>query len=344
MSVSGLFREDPECPLFEHSMSSVAFVRSSVWFDDGNLVVRADRCLSRVYAGMLAANSPVLASMVVLLLNPETVDGQDLLYGCPVLDMTEDPTDVESFLLALFDPEFIADHGALKSLPTVISILRISRRYFVCFLLRWGLAELDSLYPVHLKGWDRRDGSHMILSEHVSVIELAKELRMSWLLPSAYLSTFISSLDIISSPDDPLVCFVPMDVGFMLDAVDYGLISRASANVMYGATFILNGMRAISYDACPHRGSCVAPIRDMIEEVQDVVYPDPMALLSSLEHWSPVRRLVCGPCGHELRSAWKTRRACIWEMLPQMFALAAWGDLELDRLGWMEFIEGELTT
>ncbi|KAJ7239904.1 hypothetical protein C8J57DRAFT_1563275 [Mycena rebaudengoi] len=316
---------------------SAALIRSKVWFEDGNLIIRAGQHVSRVYRGMLAAKSPIF-NTILSAPHPILTDNEDgAVNGCPVLEMPDKPENLEFFLLALFDPEFIAYNGSSMSLRAVLSIVLMSRKYRVAFLMRWAIAELDVLYPMQLKDWDRREKSRLDIDDHVAVINLARDLRMPWLLPSALFIAFVCSVDVRSRLGDPLVCFV--DRVPNLDAVDYSLVLKAAANLMNGSTFVMDGMRSVTFDGCANPVACTTHASHMIDDALRTVCVDPLDFLFSTRPWTSLRRVVCGPCGHELKAAWKARRHMFWDTLPVMFGLASWDYMEMERVEWLDGVE-----
>ncbi len=76
------------------------FDHSSVWFEDGNIIVQAESAQFRVYRGILAMNSSVLRGMFELA-QPDESDMQD---GCPVVHFYDSAQDVRHFLCALHFP------------------------------------------------------------------------------------------------------------------------------------------------------------------------------------------------------------------------------------------------
>lgn len=84
-----------------------------LWFDDDNLILRAENHLFRVSKGVLAARSSVFRDMLSFPLPPPMQDdrgggggeggGEDLIDGCPVVRLHDSPADVTVFLRAIFD-------------------------------------------------------------------------------------------------------------------------------------------------------------------------------------------------------------------------------------------------
>lgn len=73
--------------------------RSSVWFDDGNIVIQAKETLFKVHKSVLALHSPVFKDMFSIPQPPQ--EGEIMIEGCPVIRVSDSPVDVTIVLEAL---------------------------------------------------------------------------------------------------------------------------------------------------------------------------------------------------------------------------------------------------
>lgn len=73
---------------------------NGLWFDDGNLILKAETYLFRIYGGLLAARSSVFRDMLSF---PPPEEGNATLEGCPVVFVYDSPRDLTHFLRAIFD-------------------------------------------------------------------------------------------------------------------------------------------------------------------------------------------------------------------------------------------------
>jgi hypothetical protein len=85
-----------------------------VWFQDGNIIIRAESTLFRVYGGMLSAQSTVFADMFSAPAQPG--GGQELLDGCPVVDVHDRAADMCCLLRAMHDPQYAARVSSCRHL------------------------------------------------------------------------------------------------------------------------------------------------------------------------------------------------------------------------------------
>ena len=74
-------------------------IRSEPWFEDGNVVLQAEKVQFKVYMGILAANSAIFRDMFAV----ARADKGDAVEGCPVVHLDDNPEQLAYFLDALHD-------------------------------------------------------------------------------------------------------------------------------------------------------------------------------------------------------------------------------------------------
>lgn len=72
-----------------------------LWFDDGSVVCRAENTLFRVHMSQLARHSECFRDMFALA--KPSKEEEDVVDGCPVLDLQDSPQDLASLFAALYD-------------------------------------------------------------------------------------------------------------------------------------------------------------------------------------------------------------------------------------------------
>ena len=80
----------------EHNASPV----SDLWFEDGNLILKAESSLFRIYGGLLGARSSVFKDMLAF---PPPAEGNEVFDGCPIVTVYDSAKDMIFFLKAIFD-------------------------------------------------------------------------------------------------------------------------------------------------------------------------------------------------------------------------------------------------
>ena len=75
-----------------------------LWFEDGNVVLKAENTIYKLFRGILSKESPLFADMLSL---PQgaVVDPSNTYDGCPLISFLERGEDMTCFLAALLDPK-----------------------------------------------------------------------------------------------------------------------------------------------------------------------------------------------------------------------------------------------
>lgn len=90
-----------------------AIVRSDFWFVDGNIVLIAGPAAFKVHRGQLERHSEVFDGFFSI---PQP-DDQELFDGCLFVELHDCPTDVLSFLSALYDGLCVSSASFLSKTP-----------------------------------------------------------------------------------------------------------------------------------------------------------------------------------------------------------------------------------
>lgn len=83
-----------------------------LWFYDGNLILKAENVLFRIYGGFLAARSSVFRDMLDF---PPPKDGNDMLDGSYIVTVYDSAKDLGYFLQAIFDSRYVKRSTRLSS-------------------------------------------------------------------------------------------------------------------------------------------------------------------------------------------------------------------------------------
>jgi hypothetical protein len=84
----------------EHTSEHDASLVDDLWFEDGNLILKAENSLFRIYTGLLAARSSVFKDMFAF---PPPAEGNEIFDGCPIITVYDNAKDMAFFLRAVFD-------------------------------------------------------------------------------------------------------------------------------------------------------------------------------------------------------------------------------------------------
>ena len=80
---------------------------NGLWFEDGNIVLQAQNSVYKVYRGILIRESTLFESMFSLPQPDSPNPGPDAYDGCQLVEMHDDPSELEHFLNCLFDFEYV---------------------------------------------------------------------------------------------------------------------------------------------------------------------------------------------------------------------------------------------
>ncbi|KAF7370416.1 BTB domain-containing protein [Mycena sanguinolenta] len=135
-------------PPAKRQRTDVPTKHSEFWFSDGSVVLQAVNTQFRVHWSLLARHSLVFCDMQGL---PQPSD-EPSVDGCPVVQLQDDPTDVEFLLSTLYDPAFLSQ----KTLPlaAVGALIRLGRKYGFRVFLKSAVARITSHYPAVLEEYD----------------------------------------------------------------------------------------------------------------------------------------------------------------------------------------------
>ncbi|PPQ95021.1 hypothetical protein CVT25_000484 [Psilocybe cyanescens] len=155
-----------------------------LWFEDGNLILKAENSLFKIYSGLLAARSSVFRDMLAF---PPPPEGNTMVDGCPIVTVYDSAKDMGYFLMAVFDTSYFEPPPVQTELPIVEGVLRLSLKYDVQYLRRRALQHLLSTFPTTLKDWKQRDTQRTIPpvdNTPFAAFRLARQFDLAWLLPS----------------------------------------------------------------------------------------------------------------------------------------------------------------
>ena len=167
-----------------------------LWFQDGSIILRAERTLFRVHMSQLSRQSLLFKDMFTLpqpsnsieqddedntVLAAPTGPDDESIQGCPVIPLYDDPKDLAVLLGAIYDGPWFGDNGR-EDFGYVSALLRLSTKYIVDTLRRKALEHLSEAWPPSLKGWDSRE-------EHARTFELETGRRRAFRYPSPIVSS-----------------------------------------------------------------------------------------------------------------------------------------------------------
>ncbi|KZV61187.1 hypothetical protein PENSPDRAFT_659081 [Peniophora sp. CONT] len=163
-----------------------------LWFSDGSVVLRAQGIHFRVHKTQMARHSAFFRDLFSLPQPPNA--GEEMIEGCSVVELYDDPTDLANLLVALYDG-LTPGNNDPEDFHVTSGILRLGTKYAVDKLRDRALAHLMIAWPTTLEGWDAReeaarehefDTGQPLYPSPIAVINLAREINAPSLLPAAF--------------------------------------------------------------------------------------------------------------------------------------------------------------
>jgi hypothetical protein len=306
-----------------------------LWFNDGTLVLRAEKKLFRVYGGFLGTVSSFFHHMLSIR-PPE--EGNVMFEGCPIIVLDDSANDLTSFLKAIFYPRsvfctllsiqysdpptfsFFEAPPTPTDLRTVESVLRLSCKYDAAYFKSRALSHLNSTFPMTLNGWNNRDKNRTIPPldpTPFTVIQIAREFDLDWLLPSVLYC----------------ICSHPIE-----ETLDPSLIHDEEVRQMCingrQKLLVMQAKEALHMSTNPVITSCSDKCPSTMRYFADVLCGlETAGLLNYFEDiTSDYPDNFCRSCRADFGETCTVAGQKMWNELPTVFGLSSWENLEKKRL------------
>ncbi|KAF8216796.1 hypothetical protein K438DRAFT_1925829 [Mycena galopus ATCC 62051] len=305
---------------------NASITRSESWFSDGNVVLQAAKRQFRVHWGVLALHSSVFHDMQGL---PQPPD-QPTVDGCPVVELFDDPDDVEYLLKALYIPTFHSQERL--PLPAVGALIRLGRKYEVKDLFASAVARLTAEYPTTLDRYDTVQqavfsGRITETYADIDVIALANETNLQSVLPSAYyhlverstLNQLLTSI-LPTDGETSYASLSPVDVHRCVVGHQKLFIKQFQRDYTLGWT-------RQYFPDCTDAEDC----RISRKAIMDCHLDDAeIGALDRPSTWVDSELKFCPECKQHMRKCMTIGRKKIWKELPEIFGLPTWSELKND--------------
>ncbi|KAJ7287207.1 hypothetical protein C8J57DRAFT_1460615 [Mycena rebaudengoi] len=304
--------------------------RSTIWHDDGGVVLQADDTQFRVHWGVLSLHSPFFQGMRGL---PQPPD-QETVEGCPLIELPDTAEDFEHLLNALYHPA-VTNQKAL-SFAMIASFIRLGRKYEFKELLDIAMIRLTFEHPTSLQGYDATlvitdvaDGRSPLYRATsivhyggilLDLVNLARENSLLSILPCAYYRVLVfhklvDIFDSIRRQDGTSATLTPTDQRTLVLARQKIYEAQwKTGNTLGWAGSVLGHGQCDSH--CRSRS-----ILDTIARKGAIVALYPVEIFLSR---------FCVRCKSNAQESMALGRAKMWEDLPGFFGLPAWAELKDD--------------
>ncbi|KII83993.1 hypothetical protein PLICRDRAFT_168536 [Plicaturopsis crispa FD-325 SS-3] len=291
---------------------------STVWYQDGSIVLQAANTRFRVHHTILAQNSPIFEDMLSI----GESRGEESVEDCPLVLLHDSAEDLESVLRALYDRRYF-DTDKMQPFRVVASILRVSKKYEIQHLYEKALKCLTDELPNTLKGYDTNDVPRIFSYDgfHFDVVNLARELDIQSILPVAFY--YCIEHYRIAQILDGIPCRATGKVK-KLSPHDQkvAIIGMQYATEWYTHTAFMWMDRKVSLGATQCRDPDVCG--ELFQKASDHIRDD-LPLCSPLFAWnSKWDSVLCDECLVHARKEHDSRRSKFWAELPDTFGLAGW--------------------
>ncbi|KAJ7350618.1 hypothetical protein DFH08DRAFT_695448 [Mycena albidolilacea] len=299
--------------------------RSNIWYDDGSVVLRAEKTEFRVHWGVLAQHSTFFHGLRGL---PQPPD-QPSVDGCPLVELQDDAVDVEFLLKALYTPTFLSQ--AALPLVAVGALIRLGRKYDFRDLLDSAIVRLTFENPRTLEEYDTLATSAgaykptRILPYQgltFDIISLVRENGILSALPSAYYrvaQTIPLIIDGMQRADGSVASLAPVDLRRCL------LGREKLTHVQMQKGYALGWYRSW----CPGNnctGSHCVTTRDA--RLQGYLDRPQLKALGLFIPTSIINNRFCDACKQGIELLGIAGRTRTWDELPSFFDLPPWSELK----------------
>ncbi|KAK7025113.1 BTB domain-containing protein, partial [Favolaschia claudopus] len=297
--------------------------RSELWNDDGNVVLQAVNTQFRVHWkvhwSVLMRDSSVFSDLRGL---PQPSE-QPLVEGCPIMEISDDPLDVEYLLKALYIPSFHCQK--LLPFPVVRALIRLGRKYDFKYLYDSALARLTTLFPVTLKGYDVSYSTIEVYNGLTrDVIWLARKNNILSVLPAAYhfLLSHETTIRLLQGAErmDGTLAVLPVPDLFKC------IFGRERLfKTQFQPGYTLGWLRKWDFKGCTSMRPCRKSREAVLASFVDAYLQDGLITPESIFARG---FLFCSGCRQHIRESTEAGRTKMWQALPSFFDLPAWDELK----------------
>ncbi|KAK6984072.1 BTB domain-containing protein [Favolaschia claudopus] len=290
----------------------------TLWFDKGaDIVLQAEDRIFRVPRSILTARSPVFRNLLEI-----PAEGDEIMDGVPVIQLSESAEEIEAFLKAIYDSSYFMPPPATIGFHEVFAILRLSHKYDVDYLFRRAIEHLETRYPQNLKETDMVERSTVQLPStgppevvsHEFALKILHEVEALWLLPYAYyLVAAQTTLDYLMATSNKEWC------------------PPSRRDIIVQARMCQVAATDRMLDTLTHRSNCATPDKC---DLKKFAY-----LKQNLNHGrrfyfaaAPMRladrqkviKQLCPTCATAFESTYHVVQQQIWSQLPRNCGLPSW--------------------
>ncbi|KAL1671235.1 hypothetical protein EV122DRAFT_226916 [Schizophyllum commune] len=298
-----------------------------IWYDDGNLVLQAERTQFRVHRSILCKQSIVFKDMKEA--SCTSAAGSTTVEGCPVVELQDSAEAVKYMLRCIYDA------GNLHRDPSYTELLlalRMGHKYLIPALFDYGASHMRILYPSCLASYE--EDIHIPATDDVNPFELlsvARTVGLETTIPALCLS-YLRILE-------------PQEIveglrGHRLSPEDIVMFLLARSNIMgcslcYWFKWTLEQHRNRHCEAPAACTQTRLKSRDRVLTGVCLEGPDIDIAHGLLNDWNGggnMKGELCSPCAKKAQGMYEQGQEKFWEDLPSFFGLKPWKELRDFRI------------
>ncbi|KAI1784799.1 hypothetical protein LXA43DRAFT_901007 [Ganoderma leucocontextum] len=328
---------DPQRPNPSSSPSSNVNLKlhPEFWFDDGNIVLVAQRTAFRIYRGLLSSQSTVFSDMFV----SSSSSADETFDGCPIIHLSDSPHDVAHLLRVLLPKSSIeyvystSSPRPVRNFDEVFALVRLAHKYHIQYVQDQALAALQiydftSNFKTFCKGLANNAESLLQKrAQAIGAVTLGRLTNTPSMLPRAlYHCAYLGSavLDGWTRGHGTIEHLSPADLRRCIDGrVTLGQEHLLALSRLFNDTLSMSCTRP---DCC----------RKWLRRVQGFIgrFPNATSDLPLSDWTTTLRRwaegALCRACEEELVTRHRRERRKIWNKLPKLFdiEIEGWGEPE----------------
>ncbi|GBE89301.1 hypothetical protein SCP_1503090 [Sparassis crispa] len=291
------------------------------WFADGNIVLIAGDTAFRVHQGVLARHSDIFRDLFIV---PQPVE-QDMLFNCPLVRLSDSPSDLRYLLRLLYDGRRYHLSRDNVKVEEAVALVRLAQKYEIDDLREEGLAKMKSIFTDDFEAW-RASSFCVSRADAVAAVNLARLTGTLSMLPIAlyYCSTFSPSEIIRGVPraDGTVEELSAEDVGRYID----GRVGLSTVGIVgFIGLFSQTSPDCSSSLTCEGAAKCVQKNVLNLFPSRGLRYDS--CLTSLANAIDRLKSKMCQQCNEFLTKKDLERKCNVWERLPALFCLPPWSEL-----------------
>ncbi|KAF9526624.1 hypothetical protein CPB83DRAFT_816709 [Crepidotus variabilis] len=296
------------------------------WFDDGNVVLRAEQTLFRVHGALLARHSKIFKEMFTVAQPDNSLE--TTLQSTPVFSLSDTVVDLEQLLFIFYDNVKALDKSDM-TYDMAAAMLRLGKKYQIDYLYEEAKIAFRKDYPTSLDDWNPTIAV-IPNARRGDMINLAHEISLKTVLPSLYLD-FISAYSLSEIIHSGKTIDEPR---FTLSIRETMIVGRDRLILYLQEQRVLHLKwigRNRSYVGCRNPLHCNDYRMGFFESISLWKLNDGSPC--NLGPWVERKHSsLCSSCNNQMQEIFNATRAAAWAKLPSFFGLDEWDKLEDEAL------------